>query len=57
MFGHAMTKGPAGDALHVSAPTVEASSREHYVKSERERKDEKTASPSGRQSLKELLTR
>ena len=47
-FSHEAKHGPAGDSLHVSAPTVEAKSREEYVKAERERKEEKTASPSGR---------
>jgi hypothetical protein len=56
MFGHGMTKGASGDSLHVSAPTVEAKEREEYVKGERARKDDKTESPSGRKSLKELLS-
>lgn len=45
------------DDTHVHADTPEAKARETFVKAERERKDEKTTSPSGRKSLKELLTR
>lgn len=47
----------AGDALHVHASTPEAKARENYVASERERKAEKTASPSGRKTLKELFAK
>jgi hypothetical protein len=45
------------DAHESPAPTPESKQRAQYVASERKRKEEKTASSSGRKSVKELVSK